>query len=45
VEQNLHFGSSVADRHYIMEHGRVVDMIPNAQLERQMEKLHEYLGV
>ncbi len=45
VEQNLHFGSSVADRHYIMEHGRVVDMIPNAHLERHMGKLHEYLGV
>ena len=28
-----------------MEHGRVVDMIPNAELEANMEKLHEYLGV
>jgi len=45
VEQNLHFGSTVADRHYIMEHGRVVDMIANANLERHMGKLHEYLGV
>jgi branched-chain amino acid transport system ATP-binding protein len=45
VEQNLHFGSTVADRHYIMEHGRVVDMIPNAQLGRNLDKLHEYLGV
>jgi branched-chain amino acid transport system ATP-binding protein len=45
VEQNLHFGSTVADRHYIMEHGRVVDMIPNAQLEHSLDKLHEYLGV
>ena len=45
VEQNLHFGSTVADRHYVMEHGRVVDMIPNPDLERHMDKLHEYLGV
>jgi len=45
VEQNFRFGATVADRHYLMEHGRVVDMIPNDQLERNMEKLHEYLGV
>ena len=45
VEQNLHFGSTVADRHYIMEHGRVVDMIPNTHLERSLDKLHDYLGV
>jgi branched-chain amino acid transport system ATP-binding protein len=45
VEQNLHFGSTVADRHYIMEHGRVVDMIPNADLQRSTARLHEYLGV
>jgi branched-chain amino acid transport system ATP-binding protein len=45
VEQNFRFGATVADRHYLMEHGRVVDMIPNAELERNMGKLHEYLGV
>ncbi len=45
VEQNFRFGATVADRHYLMEHGRVVDMIPNRELERNMEKLHEYLGV
>jgi branched-chain amino acid transport system ATP-binding protein len=45
VEQNFRFGATVADRHYLMEHGRVVDMIPNSELERNMEKLHEYLGV
>jgi branched-chain amino acid transport system ATP-binding protein len=45
VEQNFHFAATVADRHYVMEHGRVVDMIPNAQLEANMGKLHEYLGV
>ena len=45
VEQNFRFAATVADRHYVMEHGRVVDMIPNAELEASMEKLHEYLGV
>jgi branched-chain amino acid transport system ATP-binding protein len=45
VEQNFRFAATVADRHYVMEHGRVVDMIPNAQLEANMAKLHDYLGV
>jgi len=45
VEQNFHFAATVADRHYVMEHGRVVDMIPNAELASSMDKLHEYLGV
>jgi branched-chain amino acid transport system ATP-binding protein len=45
VEQNFHFAATVADRHYVMENGRVVDMIPNAQLDANMSKLHDYLGV
>jgi len=45
VEQNFRFAATVADRHYVMEHGRVVDMIPNAELEANMSKLHDYLGV
>ena len=45
VEQNFRFAATVADRHYVMESGRVVDMIPNAQLDANMDKLHEYLGV
>ncbi len=45
VEQNFRFGATVADRHYLMEHGRVIDMIPNTELEANMAKLHEYLGV
>jgi len=45
VEQNFRFAATVADRHYVMENGRVVDMIPNGQLESSMGKLHEYLGV
>ena len=45
VEQNFRFAATVADRHYVMEHGRVVDMIPNSELEANMSKLHDYLGV
>jgi branched-chain amino acid transport system ATP-binding protein len=45
VEQNFRFASTVADRHYVVEHGRVVDMVPNAEIGRQEAKLHEYLGV
>ena len=45
VEQNFRFGATVADRHYLMEHGRIVDMIANDELETNMEKLHAYLGV
>jgi branched-chain amino acid transport system ATP-binding protein len=45
VEQNFRFASTVADRHYVMEHGRVVDMFPNADLAANMDKLHDYLGV
>ena len=45
VEQNFRFASRVADRHYVMEGGRVVDMIPNAELESNLKKVHEYLGV
>jgi branched-chain amino acid transport system ATP-binding protein len=45
VEQNFRFASTVADRHYVVEHGRVVDTVPNAEIGRQEAKLHEYLGV
>jgi branched-chain amino acid transport system ATP-binding protein len=45
VEQNFRFAETVADRHYIMENGRVVDMIGNAELAGSMDKLKEHLGV
>jgi branched-chain amino acid transport system ATP-binding protein len=45
VEQNFRFAQTVADRHYVMENGRLLDMIPNAELEANMGKIHEYLGV
>ncbi len=45
VEQNFRFAQTVADRHYVVELGRVIDMIPNPDLEANIEKLHGYLGV
>ncbi len=45
VEQNFRFAASVADRHYVVEQGRVIDMIPNAELGSNIDKLHGYLGV
>jgi branched-chain amino acid transport system ATP-binding protein len=45
VEQNFRFAASVADRHYIVDQGKVVDMIPNDQLEQNAQKLQDYLGV
>jgi branched-chain amino acid transport system ATP-binding protein len=45
VEQNFRFASTVADRYYVMEHGRIVEGFANAELDANLEKLHEYLGV
>jgi branched-chain amino acid transport system ATP-binding protein len=45
VEQNFRLASTVADRHYVIERGRVVDMIGNAELGASMDRLHHYLGV
>jgi len=45
VEQNFRFAATVADRYFVMEHGRVIDAFANAELEANMGKLHDYLGV
>lgn len=45
VEQNFRFAATVADRHYVVEQGKVIDMIPNTELDRNIDKLHGYLGV
>ncbi len=45
VEQNFRFAATVADRHYVVEQGKVIDMIPNAELDANIDKLHGYLGV
>jgi branched-chain amino acid transport system ATP-binding protein len=45
IEQNFHFAATVADRYYVMEHGRIVDRFSAAELKANTERLHEYLGV
>ncbi|WP_295847781.1 ABC transporter ATP-binding protein [Tardiphaga sp.] len=45
VEQNFRFAATVADRFYIVDHGKVIDGFSNAELPANMEKLHSYLGV
>ena len=45
VEQNFRFAATVADRFYVMESGRVIDEIENSNLESNLAKLNEYLGV
>ena len=45
VEQNFRFAATVADRYYIVEHGKVIDGFANSELSANMDKLHTYLGV
>jgi branched-chain amino acid transport system ATP-binding protein len=45
VEQNFRFAATVADRHCVVEHGRVIDVIANADLPQHLGKLQTYLGV
>jgi branched-chain amino acid transport system ATP-binding protein len=45
VEQNFRFVSRLADRHYVVEQGRIVDMIPSAALEARKGELQKRLGV
>jgi branched-chain amino acid transport system ATP-binding protein len=45
VEQNFRFAATVADRYYIVEHGKVIDGFANVDLQANMDKLHTYLGV
>ena len=45
VEQNFRFASTVADRYYIVEHGKIIDGFANSELAANMDKLHTYLGV
>jgi branched-chain amino acid transport system ATP-binding protein len=45
VEQNFHFAATVADRHYVVEDGRVIDMVGKADVQQSLGKLQAYLGV
>ena len=45
VEQNFHFAAALADRHYVIDHGAIAEMITRDQLGSSREKLNRYLGV
>jgi branched-chain amino acid transport system ATP-binding protein len=45
IEQNIHFASTVADRHYLIAQGRVVESLDNAEVRRREGELLEYLGI
>ena len=45
VEQNFRFAAPLADRHYVVEHGRIAETFAAAELESRTAMLHEYLGV
>ena len=45
VEQNFHFAATVADRHYVVEHGHVVDAMENRAVAANKSKLESYLGI
>ena len=45
VEQNFRFAAPLADRHYVMERGRIAQCLGAAELESKTDMLHEYLGI
>ena len=45
VEQNFRFAAPLADRHYLMEHGQIIEQISAAELDAKQELLHRCLGV
>lgn len=45
VEQNFRFAAPLADRHYVIEHGQIVETVTMDQLESKMNRLHQLLGV
>jgi branched-chain amino acid transport system ATP-binding protein len=45
IEQNFRFVSQLADRHYLIEHGRIVDMITRDEIGKRTDSLHRFLGV
>jgi branched-chain amino acid transport system ATP-binding protein len=45
VEQNFRFAAPLADRHYVMEHGKIAQSFAASELESKTAMLHEYLGV
>ncbi|WP_102224702.1 ABC transporter ATP-binding protein [Acidimangrovimonas sediminis] len=45
VEQNFRFAAPLADRHYVIEHGEVIDVVEAHEIETKMDRLNHYLSV
>jgi len=45
VEQNFRFATRIADRHYVMERGRIIDQIPRAEIAARESQIQQYLGI
>jgi branched-chain amino acid transport system ATP-binding protein len=45
VEQNLHFATTVADRHYLLAEGRIVEALDNSEVHAREHELLAYLGI
>ncbi|MBC7594401.1 MAG: ABC transporter ATP-binding protein [Kineosporiaceae bacterium] len=45
IEQNLHFATSLADRHHLIADGRIVESLPNSEVKQREHELLEYLGI
>jgi branched-chain amino acid transport system ATP-binding protein len=45
VEQNFHFAAPLADRHYIIEHGAVAEVLKAAEAESKKDRINQYLSV
>jgi branched-chain amino acid transport system ATP-binding protein len=45
ADQNFRFAAPLADRHYIVERGRVVETVARNEIDAKIDLLHEYLGV
>ena len=45
IEQNLRFATAVADRHYLLAQGAVVDVLTNQEVRERERQLLEYMGV
>jgi branched-chain amino acid transport system ATP-binding protein len=45
IEQNVHFATTVADRHFLIAQGRVVESLANTEVRQREHELLEYLGI
>ena len=45
VEQNVKFAATVADRHYLLAQGRVVEQLDNGEFQKRESELLEHLGI